>query len=237
MEKFQLPSEYDTTEMQKFVDLFPQFFREGYFDFDEFKMYVSGMIPDDLQQKYSFTWHGKAESYRLLRKTSHGTLRPCREDSVNWDTTQNLYIEGDNLEVLKLIKHTYAGEHGVKMIYIDPPYNSNEDFIYDDHFMDSIDKYLEYTGQKGIAIPEVSGRYHTKWLNMMYPRLWLANYLLRDDGAIFISIDDREVTNLQKICDEVFGEENFVGQITWSKKRKGSFLSKGIISTTEYLLV
>ena len=235
MEKFQLPSEFDNTEMEKFVELFPQFFREGYFDFDEFKSYISGIVPDDLQQKYSFTWHGKAECYRLLKKTSHGTLRPCKEDSVDWDTTQNLYIEGDNLEVLKLIKHTYAGKDGVKMIYIDPPYNSNEDFIYDDHFMDSLDKYLEYTGQKGIAIPEVAGRYHTKWLNMMYPRLWLANYLLRDDGAIFISIDDREHANLKKLCDEVFGDENFIG-IFPRVTKKGGKSSDATAKNHDYII-
>ena len=220
MQKFQLPPEYDTEELQKLVGLFPQFWRESYFDFDEMKAYLGGLVQDDLQEKYSFTWHGKQDSYRLLKKNSHGTLRPCREDSVDWDTTQNLYIEGDNLEVLKLIKHTYAGENGVKMIYIDPPYNTGNDFVYDDDFMDSLDKYLEYTGQKGLALPEASGRYHTHWLNMMYPRLWLANYLLRDDGVIFISIDDNEVHNLRKLCDEVFGEENFVGSIGWESKTK-----------------
>jgi adenine-specific DNA-methyltransferase len=199
MEKYQLPPEYDTAEFQKFVEMFPRFWKESYFDFDEFKAYISGIVPDDLQEKYSFTWHGKTESYRLLKKNSHGTLRPCKEDSVNWDTTQNLYIEGDNLEVLKLIKHSYTAERGVKMIYIDPPYNTGEDFIYDDNFMDSLDKYLEYTNQKDIALPETSGRYHTKWLNMMYPRLWLANYLLRVDGVIFISIDVRVVANLRKL--------------------------------------
>lgn len=235
MEKFQLPPEYDTEELRKLVELFPQFWKESYFDFDEMKSYVSGIVPDDLQEKYSFTWHGKTESYRLLKKNSNGTLRPCKSDSVDWDTTKNLYIEGDNLEVLKLIKHTYAGENGVKMIYIDPPYNSNEDFIYDDKFMDSLDKYLEYTNQKGIAMPEASGRYHTRWLNMMYPRLWLANYLLRDDGVIFISIDDREVTNLRKLCDEVFGEENFVG-IFPRVTKKGGKSSEATAKNHDYIV-
>lgn len=235
MEKFQLPPEYDTEELRKLVALFPQFWKESYFDFEEMKSYVSGIVPDDLQEKYSFTWHGKTESYRLLKKNSNGTLRPCKEESVNWDTTQNLYIEGDNLEVLKLIKHTYSGENGVKMIYIDPPYNSNEDFIYDDKFIDSLDKYLEYTNQKGIAMPEASGRYHTRWLNMMYPRLWLANYLLRDDGVIFISIDDREVTNLRKLCDEVFGEENFIG-IFPRVTKKGGKSSESIAKNHDYIV-
>jgi len=237
MEKFQLPPEYDTAQLQELVRIFPQFWRESYFDFDEFKAYISGIVPDDLQEKYSFTWHGKAESYRLLKKNSNGTLRPCKEDSVNWDSTQNLYIEGDNLEVLKLIKHTYAGEKGVKMIYIDPPYNTSEDFIYDDNFMDSLDKYLEYTGQKGIAIPESSGRYHTRWLNMMYPRLWLANYLLRDDGVIFISIDDREVTNLRRMCDEIFGEENFVAQLVWERAYSPKNDAKYISNSHDYVLM
>jgi adenine-specific DNA-methyltransferase len=236
MEKFQLPPEYDTAQLQELVRIFPQFWRESYFDFDEFKAYISGIVPDDLQEKYSFTWHGKTESYRLLKKNSNGTLRPCKEDSVNWDTTQNLYIEGDNLEVLKLIKHTYAAERGVKMIYIDPPYNLGEEFIYDDNFMDSIEKYLEYTVQKGLAIPEISGRYHTKWLNMMYPRLWLANYLLSDDGVIFISIDNNEVHNLRKICDEVFGEENFVDCITWNTRVPKND-NKGLGNIHQYVLV
>ena len=189
-----------------------------------------------MREKYSFTWHGKTESYRLLKKNSNGTLLPCKEDSINWDATQNLYLEGDNMEVLKLIKHTYAGQQGVKMIYIDPPYNTGNDFVYDDDFMDSLDKYLEYTGQVGLQIPEESGRYHTRWLNMMYPRLWLANYLLKDDGVIFISIDDREITNMRKLCDEVFGEENFVQQIIW--KKRGSAPNDKIIGAVhEYILM
>ena len=156
MKKFQLPPDYDGAEFQKLVELFPQFWRESYFDFDELKQYLSGIVPDDLKEKNSFTWHGMADSYYLLKKTSKGTLRPAKDESINWETTQNLYLEGDNLEVLKLIKHTYAGERGVKMIYIDPPYNTGNDFVYDDNFMDSLDKYLEYTNQKGIALPEAA---------------------------------------------------------------------------------
>ena len=240
MDKFKLPPEYDNSELQRLADLladnFPQFVKEHYIDFDELKSYLTGVVPDDLREKYSFTWHGKTESYRLLKKNSNGTLLPCREDSVNWDATQNLYLEGDNMEVLKLIKHTYAGQQGVKMIYIDPPYNTGNDFVYDDDFMDSLDKYLEYTGQVGLQIPEENGRYHTRWLNMMYPRLWLANYLLRDDGVIFISIDDNEVHNLRKICDEVFGDENFVGKFIWRKRTGSNDSTNNVSNDHEYIV-
>ena len=165
---------------------------------------------------YEFNWEGKELAYKLAQTPSIGTLIPDKESSKNWDDTENLYIEGDNLEVLKLLQKSYFGK--VKMIYIDPPYNTGKDFIYHDNFRDNIANYKEITNQTTRANPETNGRYHTDWLNMMYPRLKLARNLLREDGVIFISIDDNENSNLRKICDEVFGESNYVQEIIWQKK-------------------
>jgi adenine-specific DNA-methyltransferase len=166
-------------------------------------------------------WPGKADCFKTIQAPSLGTLRPCPEESVNFDTTENLIIEGDNLEVLKLLQKSYLGK--VKMIYIDPPYNTGNDLIYPDNYAESLQTYLEYTGQvdaegrKFGTNTEADGRFHSKWLNMMYPRLYLARNLLRDDGVIFISIDDNEVDNLHKLCNELFGEENFVACLIWKK--------------------
>ena len=171
----------------------------------------------DKLERYNFTWPDKRKAIKSALIPSSGTLRPAPKESVNWDNTKNLYIEGDNLEVLKLLQKSYFGK--IKMIYIDPPYNTGKEFVYPDDYADNIQNYLELTGQineSGRRITtntETSGRYHTNWLNMMYPRLKLARNLLRDDGVIFISIDDHEVSNLRKICDEIFGEENFRNQI------------------------
>lgn len=200
----------------KLKQLFPEVFTEGKIDFEKLQQ-VLGEYVEDSNERYNFTWNGKGRALRLSQTPSLGTLRPCKEESKDWDTTQNLYIEGDNLEVLKLLQKSYYGK--VKMIYIDPPYNTGKDFVYKDDFHDSLENYKRVTGQvddKGKAIStnsETSGRYHTDWLNMMYPRLRLARNLLRDDGVIFISIDDNEVANLKKICDEIFGEDNFTGEI------------------------
>ena len=174
-----------------------------------------GNYSDDDFEKYSFTWNGKTNSLRLAQKRSTATLRPCLEESVNFDNTQNLYIEGDNLEVLKLLQKSYFGK--VKMIYIDPPYNTGNDFIYEDDFKDPLEKYKQATNQGNKSNAETAGRFHTNWLNMMYPRLRLAANLLKEEGAIFISIDDNEQANLKKVCDEVFGEENFIALIPWRK--------------------
>ncbi|MDD2498844.1 MAG: site-specific DNA-methyltransferase, partial [Desulfitobacteriaceae bacterium] len=198
---------------EKMRQLFPEVFTEGKIDFEKLQQILGDYI-ETSNERYNFTWNGKARALRLSQTPSLGTLRPCKEESKDWDTTQNLYIEGDNLEVLKLLQKSYHSK--VKMIYIDPPYNTGKDFIYPDDFHDSLENYKRITGQvddKGKTIStniETSGRYHTDWLNMMYPRLRLARNLLRDDGVIFISIDDNEVHNLKKICDEVFGEENFI---------------------------
>lgn len=205
----------------KLRELFPEVFTEGKIDFDVLKE-VLGEYVEHREERYSFTWHGKSQARRIAQTPSTGTLRPVPEESVNWDTTRHMFIEGDNLEVLKLLQKSYHKK--VKMIYIDPPYNTGKDFIYSDRFQDNLHTYLRFSGQVGedgsklSANLETSGRYHTNWLNMMYPRLRLARNLLRDDGVMFVTIDDHEVANLRKICDEIFGEENFVTSIAWQKK-------------------
>ena len=216
----------EQANMDKLKAVFPECFAEGKLDIDKLLSLCGEYIDNDFE-KYKFEWKGKAESLRLAQKRSTGTLRPCPEDSVNWDTTQNLYIEGDNLEVLKLLQTAYFRK--VKMIYIDPPYNTGNDFVYEDDFADPMARYKEVTQQTTKSNPETMGRFHTNWLNMMYPRLRLASNLLRDDGVIFISIDDNEVTNLRKICDEVFGEENLIAQIC--HKARASVSNDKIISS------
>jgi len=216
----------EQANMDKLKAVFPECFAEGKLDIDKLLSLCGEYIDNDFE-KYNFEWKGKAESLRLAQKRSTGTLRPCPEDSVNWDNTQNLYIEGDNLEVLKLLQTAYFRK--VKMIYIDPPYNTGNDFVYEDDFADPMARYKEVTQQTTKSNPETMGRFHTNWLNMMYPRLRLASNLLRDDGVIFISIDDNEVTNLRKICDEVFGEENLIAQIC--HKARASVSNDKIISS------
>ncbi len=208
----------EQANVEKLKAVFPEVFADGKVDFDKLQGLLGHYIADD-KEKYSFSWKGKADSLRLAQKRSTGTLRPCKEESKNWDTTQNLYIEGDNLEVLKLLQSSYL--NSIKMIYIDPPYNTGNDFVYSDDFADGIARYKEVTGQATKSNPETAGRYHTNWLNMMYPRLKLARNLLTDDGVIFISIDDNEVSNLRKLCDEVFGEDNFVAEFPRVTKKGG----------------
>ena len=201
---------------------------------------MSGNLAEGIE-RYEFTWPGKNESILETNRPIKKTLRPCKEESKNWDKTENLYIEGDNLDALKLLQESYLGK--VKMIYIDPPYNTGSDFIYDDDFKEDRDEYVEDTdqvddeGNRFFKNTETNGRFHSDWCSMIYPRLMLARNLLSEDGVIFISIDDNEQANLKKVCDEIFGELNFLGSLVWSKKRKGSFLSKKIISMTEYVIV
>ncbi|MGJ0333184.1 site-specific DNA-methyltransferase [Aliarcobacter cryaerophilus] len=203
--------------IEKLKEIFPEVFSEGKIDFSKLEEEL-GNFKEKSDERYNFTWNGKSEAKKIALAPSTGTLRPCKEESKDWDTTQNLYIEGDNLEVLKLLQKSYHKK--VKMIYIDPPYNTGKDFVYKDNFRDNIKNYLELTGQvdsdgnKLSTNSETSGRYHSDWLNMMYPRLKLARNLLKDDGVIFISIDDNEVANLRKLCDEIFGEDNFVAQMS-----------------------
>ncbi|HFI0735660.1 TPA: site-specific DNA-methyltransferase [Streptococcus suis] len=215
--------------IQKLRQIFPDVFTEDKIDFEKLQQ-VLGEYVEDSKERYNFTWNGKGQALRLSQTPSLGTLRPCKKESKDWDKTQNLYIEGDNLEVLKLLQKSYYGK--VKMIYIDPPYNTGKDFVYKDDFHDSLENYKRITGQvdkdgnRLSTNAEASGRYHTDWLNMMYPRLRLARNLLAEDGVVFISIDDNEVDNLKKICNEVFGEDNFIGcagRITKKSNNKGDF--------------
>jgi len=222
----------EQTNLDKLRSVFPECVSEGKLDIDKLLSLCGEYIDNDFE-KYKFEWKGKADCLRLAQKRSTGTLRPCPEESVDWDATQNLYIEGDNLEVLKLLQTAYYRK--VKMIYIDPPYNTGNDFVYADDFADPMARYKEITQQTTKSNPETMGRYHTNWLNMMYPRLRLAANLLRDDGVIFISIDDAELYNLKKICDEVFGEENYVATLVYDKNRKND--AKYFSVGHEYMLV
>lgn len=224
----------EQSNIDKLKTVFPECFAEGKLDIDKLLSLCGEYIDNDFE-KYKFEWKGKAECLKLAQKRSTGTLRPCPEESVSFDTTQNHYIEGDNLEVLKLLQSAYYRK--VKMIYIDPPYNTGNDFVYADDFADPIARYKEVTQQTTKSNPETMGRFHTNWLNMMYPRLRLAANLLRDDGVIFISIDDNEVANLRKICDEVFGEENFVATIVVKSNPRGSMSAAEIANLHEYLLL
>lgn len=213
-------------------------------DFEKLKAEL-GTFSDLFESRreyYGMNWPGKKDALRLIQQRSHATLKPCREESVDFDTTENLFIEGDNLEVLKLLQTSYYGR--VKMIYIDPPYNTGNEFIYPDNYSESLDTYLEYAGLKDSEGRKFStntpneGRFHTKWLNMMYPRLYLARNLLRDDGVIFISIDDNEVSNLRKMCDEIFGEENFITTLIWKSRQIVDSRNKNNASTDhEYIIV
>lgn len=228
--------------IEQLRQIFPDVFEEGKIDFDKLKQ-VLGEYVDDEKERYNFTWNGKGKALRLAQTPTTGTLRPCETESKNWDDTQNLYIEGDNLEVLKLLKKSYHGK--IKMIYIDPPYNTGGDFVYPDDFSDSIKNYKWITGQVGgdgkplSPNTEANGRFHTDWLNMMYPRLRLAKNLLSRDGAIFVSIDEHELSNLLSIMNEIFGEENYVDSIVWNKKSsaKGVPPANMMVNVHEYIVV
>ena len=223
--------------------LFPELVTEGpegaAVNVDVLKALVGDKTVTDAEEKYGLNWHGKRRARQLALTPSTGTLRPCPEDSVDWDTTQNLMIEGDNLEVLKLLQKSYSGK--VKLIYIDPPYNTGKDFVYPDNFHDNIRNYLELTGQveggrKISSNTEASGRFHTDWLNMMYPRLKLARNLLRDDGVICISIDDGESSNLISICNQVFGEENHLATFVWKARAGKDHTAKIVSVSQEYII-
>ena len=220
-------------------ELFPHVFNEDKIDFERLRQTLGEDIDTGLE-RFGLTWPGKSECMKIIQQPSIGTLKPCKEESVNFDTTENLFIEGDNLEVLKLLQKSYYGK--IKMICIDPPYNTGKEFIYPDKFSESLETYLAYTGQvdaegkKFSTNTETDGRFHSKWLNMMYPRLFLARNLLRDDGLIFISIDDHEVSNLRKMCDEIFGEENFESSIIVQSNKRGQTY-KDIAKTHEFILI
>lgn len=220
--------------INKIKELFPQLVTEGKIDFELLKTILGEQI-ENQNERYQFTWNGKSDTIRFAQKPSTGTLRPDKESSKNWDTTENLYIEGDNLEVLKLLQKTYHNK--IKMIYIDPPYNTGGDFVYKDDFKDSIKNYKEQTNQTLRTNPETSGRYHTDWLNMMYSRLMLAKNLLTEDGIIFISIDDNEIDNLKKVANEIFGEQNYLTTITRSTGTPTGGGFDGFVNEVDYILV
>jgi adenine-specific DNA-methyltransferase len=227
-------------QLARLKELFPGAFTEGKMDFDKLRSTL-GDLMDDSPERYTFTWAGKRDTIRLLQTPTRATLIPCREESVDFDSTQHLFIEGDNLEVLKLLYKPYFGR--VKMIYIDPPYNTGQDFIYPDNYADPLATYLQLTGQQDAegnlltSNPETSGRYHSAWLSMMYPRLFLARQLLREDGVIFVSIDDHEVHNLRLLMNEVFGEEQFITQIAVVNNLKGRSDRAHIATAHEHLLM
>ena len=231
----------DITEqnIEKLKELFPEVLTEKKIDFDKLRLILGDEI-ETTPERYSFTWNGKKQAMQLAQQPTVATLKPNKAKSKNWDETQNLYIEGDNLEVLKILQKSYANK--VKLIYLDPPYNTGSDFVYQDSFSDSIKNYLEVTGQvdedgtKLSTNAETSGRYHTNWLNMMYSRLKLGRSLLTDDGVMFISIDEHEISNLEKLVSELFGENNLAGTIIWDKRNpKGD--SKGVAMQHEYVIV
>lgn len=209
-------------------------------DFDKLRQELSSEIVEGREERYQFTWPDKKKAILLANSPINATLRPCREESVDFDNTQNLYIEGDNLDVLKCLKETYLGK--VKMIYIDPPYNTGNDFVYEDDFAESTSEYLANSGQydeqgnRLVTNSESNGRFHTDWLNMMYPRLKVARDLLTEDGVIFISIDDNEVENLRKVCDELFGESNTVAQLVIENNPRGRQSDTFFATSHEYLL-
>jgi len=227
-------------QLTRLKALFPEAFTEDKVDFDKLRATLGDLV-DDGPERYTFTWAGKRDAIRLLQAPTRATLVPCREESVSFDGTQHLFIEGDNLEVLKLLYKPYFGR--VKMIYIDPPYNTGNDFIYPDNYTDPLATYLQLTGQQDAegnlltSNPETSGRYHSTWLSMMYPRLFLARQLLREDGVIFVSIDDHEVHNLRLLMNEVFGEENFVASVIWQKVYSPKSSARHLSEDHDYIVV
>lgn len=210
-------------------------------DFDKLRQELSGSIVSDREERYQFTWPDKSKAILLANAPVNAALRPCREESVDFDNTKNLYIEGDNLDVLKCLKETYL--HQVKMIYIDPPYNTGSDFVYEDDFAESAEEYRSRSGQfdeqgnRLVTNTESNGRFHTDWLNMIYPRLKVAYDLLRMDGVIFISIDDHEVDNLKKVCNEIFGEKNFIAQLVWERAFSPKNDARFISNSHDYIVM
>lgn len=241
IEKMDLESEDLVDDrLRQLREMLPEAFSEGGIDFDKLRLLLGDEV-DEGDERYAFTWPGKADAIRQSQTSTTATLRPVVEKSRSRDgedgsfDSDNIYIEGDNLEALKLLQRAYHGK--VKLIYIDPPYNTGHDFVYKDKFGDTIENYKVQTGQANQSNPETSGRYHSDWCSMMHPRLKLARELLTDDGAIFISIDDCEATNLDKLCDEIFGSECFVGNVSWQKTYSPRNDSKGLPSEVEHILV
>lgn len=242
IEKLDLKSQDIAADKQeKLKELFPEIFTEGdKIDFEKLRLTLGDSV-DTNDERFGLHWAGKKECFSIIQEPSIGTLKPAKDESVNWDDTENLFIEGDNLEVLKLLQKSYYGK--VKMIYIDPPYNTGKEFIYPDKYQENLDTYLAYTGQvdddgyKFSTNAETEGRFHSNWLNMMYPRLFLARNLLKDDGVIFISIDEHEIDNLKGICKDVFGEENILGVIANINNPKGRSDDNFLATAHEYIIV
>ena len=234
--------QYNFTDdrLNELKQLFPEAWEDGVFNVDTLKTLIGDFSTDNtVKEHFGLNWVGKQDARKIAAKPPTGTLKPCLGEGVNEDTTENIFIEGENLEVLKILRKSYMGK--IKMIYIDPPYNTGNDFIYNDTFADSTEDYLRKTGEKSdegllVSNPKSSGKYHANWLTFMYPRLRLAKDLLKDDGVVFISIDDNEIDNLRLMCDEIFGEENFIEQIIWKNKYGAGAKTKGFISTHEYIL-
>ena len=226
--------------IEELKNLFPECFVEGEIDFQKLRE-ILGKSAEEGPERYNFTWAGRRDAMHLIQTLSLSTLTPSRKESINFDETQNIFVEGENLEVLKLLYKPYFG--CIKVIYIDPPYNTGKEFVYPDNYKSPMDTYLRLTGQQDengnllSSNSETSGRYHSTWLSMMYPRLFTARRLLRDDGLIFVSIDDHEVHNLRMLMNEVFGEENFVSNIIWQKKYTRSNDAKWFSNNHEYILV
>ena len=229
-----LSTDLTVSNIEKIKELFPNVVTEGKIDFDVLRTILGDEV-EEAKEKYQFTWNGKAESIKLAQSPSSATLRPCKEKSKNWDETENLYIEGDNLEVLKQLQKTYYGS--IKMIYIDPPYNTGNDFVYKDDYKDSIENYIEQTNQTQKSNPETSGRFHSDWLSMMYSRLIVARNLMTDDGVLFISIDQNEEANLTNICNEIFGESNLVAKLAVQVNPRGRNLDRYVAKTYEPVFV
>ncbi|KIQ95372.1 putative methyltransferase [Anoxybacillus thermarum] len=239
-EKLSLKSKDLLEERIKYIkQLFPEVVTEGKINFEKLRL-ILGEEVNGTKERYELNWVGKNEAIKTIQVQSSGTLIPVIDESINFDKTENIIIEGDNLEVLKILQRSYYGK--IKMIYIDPPYNTGNDFIYPDNFKEGLNDYLKYSGQineQGFQLSsntETTGRLHSKWLNMMYPRLFLARNLLRDDGVIFVSIDDHEVKNLRYLLDEIFGEENFVAEIVWEKVHTRKNSAKYFSDSHEYIL-
>jgi adenine-specific DNA-methyltransferase len=220
--------------------LFPSIVTDGKVDFDVLRQLLGDEVEEGAE-RYGLNWKGKARARAFALTPSLGTLRPAQGDSKDWDTTRNIVIEGDNLEVLKLLRKSYAGK--VKLIYIDPPYNTGKDFVYPDNYTDSLANYETLTGQRGedgarmTSNKEASGRFHTDWLNMMYPRLMLAKELLREDGFIVVSLDDNEVASVRKIFDETLGEENFVANVVWRRTVSLAVSGEGVAVAHDHIIV
>ncbi len=231
----------DTVEEKRLrlKSLFPEVFTEDKIDFDQLKRTLGEWVEPG-QERFGLNWHGKAECMKIIQQSSVATLRPVRKESINFDDTENLFIEGDNLEVLKLLQKSYFGK--VKMIYIDPPYNTGKEFIYPDKYSETLETYLAYTGQldgdgyKFSTNTDANGRHHSKWLSMIYPRLYLAKNLLREDGVIFISIDDGELHNLRELCDHIFGEQSFAGVFPWRSRTAKSDVPFGVSKDVEWVI-